>query len=106
MILPAAMRYQTELATNAASLKALDYAIDMSSLDEVCEGIAALRAGIVSLRAELAAVPHELQAEAEHAGTHLLPAMTATRAAADSLEALVADDLWPMATYQEMLFIL
>ena len=32
--------------------------------------------------------------------------MAAVRAAADALEALVADDLWPLATYQEMLFIL
>jgi glutamine synthetase type III len=36
----------------------------------------------------------------------LLPAMLAIRAAADSLEGLVADDLWPLPTYQEMLFIL
>ena len=45
-------------------------------------------------------------AEATHAGTGLLPAMALTRAAGDELEALVADDLWPLATYQEMLFIL
>ena len=32
--------------------------------------------------------------------------MAAVRAAADELETLVADDLWPLATYQEMLFIL
>lgn len=32
--------------------------------------------------------------------------MHAVRAAADALEHLVADDLWPLATYQEMLFIL
>ena len=44
--------------------------------------------------------------EAEHAGRTLLPAMEAVRAAADVLETLVADDLWPLATYQEMLFIL
>ncbi len=41
-----------------------------------------------------------------HAGNELLPAMTTVRAAADKLEGLVADDLWPLATYQEMLFIL
>ncbi len=34
------------------------------------------------------------------------PAMDAVRAAADALETLVADDLWPLPTYQEMLFIL
>jgi glutamine synthetase len=32
--------------------------------------------------------------------------MAAVRSAADSLESLVADDLWPLPTYQEMLFIL
>ncbi len=32
--------------------------------------------------------------------------MDAIRTAADSLETLVADDLWPLPTYQEMLFIL
>jgi glutamine synthetase len=32
--------------------------------------------------------------------------MNAVRAAADELEALVADDLSALATYQEMLFIL
>jgi glutamine synthetase len=28
------------------------------------------------------------------------------RVAADTLEGIVADDLWPLATYQEMLYIL
>ena len=32
--------------------------------------------------------------------------MLTVRAAADELETLVADDLWPLATYQEMLFML
>ena len=44
--------------------------------------------------------------EAEHAGHELLPAMAAVRAAADTLEGMVADDLWPLPTYQEMLYIL
>jgi glutamine synthetase len=32
--------------------------------------------------------------------------MDAVRAASDTLEGLVADDLWPLPTYQEMLYIL
>jgi glutamine synthetase len=32
--------------------------------------------------------------------------MDSVRSAADTLETLVADDLWPLATYQEMLFML
>ena len=35
-----------------------------------------------------------------------LPLMDAVRAAADTLEGVVADDLWPLPTYQEMLYIL
>ena len=44
--------------------------------------------------------------EATHAQKELLPAMEAVRAAADALEGVVADDLWPLPTYQEMLYIL
>jgi glutamine synthetase len=32
--------------------------------------------------------------------------MLAIRKTADTLEGTVADDLWPLATYQEMLFIM
>ena len=43
--------------------------------------------------------------EAKHACKKILPAMLAVREAVDALEGLVADDLWPLPTYQEMLFI-
>ncbi len=35
----------------------------------------------------------------------VIPAMDATRDVADQLEKLVADDLWPLPKYSEMLFI-
>ena len=35
----------------------------------------------------------------------VLPAMAMVRKYADELEGWVADDLWPLPTYQEMLFI-
>lgn len=34
-----------------------------------------------------------------------MPSMLAVREAVDKLESIVADDLWPLPTYQEMLFI-
>ena len=43
--------------------------------------------------------------EAAHAQS-LLGFMDAVREAADTLEGVVADDLWPLPTYQEMLYIL
>ena len=36
---------------------------------------------------------------------NIIPAMDATRAVADRLERVVADDLWPLPKYSEMLFI-
>jgi glutamine synthetase len=35
----------------------------------------------------------------------IIPAMGAVRKVADQLEKLVPDDVWPLPTYQEMLFI-
>ena len=43
--------------------------------------------------------------EAKHACEKILPAMLEVRKYADELENLVADDLWPLPTYQEILFI-
>jgi glutamine synthetase len=106
VILPAALRYQTELATNVSALTALGIEADSSTLTEVSASTADLRTGIAGLRTALAHGGGTLEEEAAHAGTELLPAMDVVRTAADTLETLVADDLWPLATYQEMLFIL
>ena len=35
----------------------------------------------------------------------VIPAMTALREAGDGLECLVPQNLWPLPTYREMLFI-
>ncbi|MGO9872658.1 MAG: glutamine synthetase III [Acidimicrobiia bacterium] len=106
IILPAAIRYQTELATNIASINAIGAKPATGTFEEVSTSIEALLAGIESLRAGL---EHDgaasVEDEAKHAAA-LLPAMSSVRTAADKLEVLVADDLWPLATYQEMLFIL
>jgi glutamine synthetase len=106
IILPAALRYQTELALNLSSLSALGRELDTAILDEVSALLGELRAGIITLRSEMDHDADTEEKHAEHAQKSLLPAMESIRAAADSLEGLVADDLWPLPTYQEMLFIL
>ena len=107
VVFPAASRYQTELASNAASLKKIGYDYDLGALDAVSASIAELRTGIVALSDALA---HDEPAspldEAVYACDTIVPATLLVRHAADALEHLVADDLWPLATYQEMLFIL
>ncbi len=106
-ILPAAIRYQTELAQNVAALKAAGVEADLGDLQAVSAPIADLRAGIATLGEALA---HEHPEDGLAAATYMrdtvLPAMETVRTAADQLEALVADDLWSLPTYQEMLYIL
>jgi glutamine synthetase len=107
IILPAAIRYQTELAQNVAALKAAGVEASTLALKSVSAPIVDLEKGLASLKAALS--DHSAESaldEAEHAQHDLLPAMEAIRTAADALEAVVADDLWPLPTYQEMLYVL
>ena len=106
-VLPAAIRYQTELASNVAALKAAGVEADTSTLEEVTAPLGALRAGLAALSSAIGG-GHGLEGidEAAYCRDTVLPAMSAVRAAADELEGLVADDLWPLPTYQEMLYIL
>ncbi|PRY10261.1 glutamine synthetase III [Kineococcus rhizosphaerae] len=101
-ILPAAIRYQTQLAQNVAALKAAGVEADTTLLEQVSAPIAALRDAVATLKAATFAPSGHGPAYARDV---LLPAMAAVRTAADELETVVADDLWPLATYQEMLFI-
>src|ERR1700730_13326712 len=107
IILPAAIRYQTELAQNVAALKAAGVGASITALEAGSAPIGDLEAGLATLKAALS--DHSAESaldEAKHAQEELLPAMDAIRTAADALEGMVADDLWPLPTYQEMLYIL
>jgi glutamine synthetase len=107
VILPAAVRYQTELAENVATLKAAGVEASTTALETVSGPLSELTSAIGTLKAALSHHAGDTAlAEAQHAHDELLPAMTAVRAAADELEGVVADDLWPLPTYQEMLYIL
>ena len=65
-----------------------------------------LQNGIVKLEEMLAeGGVHNKLDHAKHLCNTVLPAMLAVRKTTDILEGIVADDLWPPATYQEMLFI-
>ena len=107
MILPTALRYQGELAGIAVNVKAagLDATNPLltditTAIGELSTALTALEKGVESFHGE-----SELE-ESTYALETLIPAMAAVRAAADSLETLVADDLWPLPTYNEMLTIL
>jgi glutamine synthetase len=98
MLLPAAARYHAELL--GAQLTEL--AGETSDL---------IDAFVVAIRALESAnlaenQPHDdLLAHAKYMHDTVVPAMEEVRAAADRLEKIVADDLWPLPKYSEILFI-
>ncbi len=105
LILPAASRYQAELAKDAAALKAVGKPAP-STLDTVSTMVTQLEERISKLAA---AMDHhggkDVMAEAKHFRDAVLPAMLAIREVSDQLEETIADDLWPLPRYREMLFI-
>ncbi len=108
-ILPAALRYQGEVALSIAQLKAAGVTPpkgQINLLNELTATIEDLQTHLVTLGK--VAEDHadgDTLAHATHARDAVIPAMAAVRAAGDKLEGMVADDLWPLPTYQEMLFI-
>ena len=106
MIFPAAIRYQNELASTCANLKLVGYEFDTDTLDRVTGLVKSLQDSLAVLENTVGSVRStELVDEARHCRDIVLPAMATVREYADQLEGLVADDLWPLPTYQEMLFI-
>jgi glutamine synthetase len=107
IIFPAAIRYQSELAVTCANLKAVGYVFDTDTLDKVTGLVKDLQDAIMKLEGSLAEHGgHTKLDHAKHLCDAVLPAMLEVRKTADMLEGIVADDLWPLATYQEMLFIM
>ena len=106
IIFPAAIRYQGELAKTCADLKAIGHTYHAGTLDKVTSLVKELHDTIAALEERVtnkdtSSVP----ALARYYCDKVLPAMLAVRKVADVLEEVVADDLWPLPTYMEMLFI-
>ena len=106
MILPAAYRYQGELVDTAAKMQGLGQKPHMGTLDKLTKLVGALEQRIDALEATL---DHhgdgDLRREAGHFHDVVIPALASLREAADQVESILPDDLWPLPTYREMLFI-
>jgi glutamine synthetase len=107
-ILPAGYRFQGQLAEAVAAVKAAGATAKETrkTLDEVTTLVDDIKTGVDKLQALL---EHESNGDAlKHAKyfrDKVIPSMTALRESADALEALVPQDLWPLPTYREMLFV-
>ena len=107
---------EAETAANMARTQLLPAALRHLALTEAA-GVEALSSEVRGLVDQFVATIKELEAAnvhpdgaegldlAVHARDQQLEAMAKMRVVADKLERIVADDLWPLPTYAEMLFI-
>ena len=108
MILPAVLRHQTALAEAVAAAEGaeIECALLRETAEEYADLVGRLQQGIGRLEE---AVGHHADgdalAHAKHLRDHVRPAMADLRDVTDELERQTADDLWPLPTYREMLFI-
>jgi len=107
-ILPAAFEYQTRVGQSVAAVKAGGgkSVEGKKTLDGVVKMIDEFKRRTDKLEKELS---HEANGSAEKHAKHfrdkVIPAMTELRAAGDELETIVPHEIWPLATYREMLFV-
>lgn len=105
MIFPAAVRYQSELAAASANLKTAGLRPNNTVLQRLTDLTDCLEESVTGLEDAMEHHAEDLVAEATRLRDVVVPAMNQVRSYADELEGVVADDLWPLPTYQEMLFI-
>src|SRR4030095_10360364 len=107
-ILPAGYRYQGELASSVSAVKAVGGTAKETrkTLDEVTKLVDEMKGRVDVLQGLL---EHEANGDAvKHAKyfrDKVIPSMNALRESGDALEGLVPQDLWPLPTYREMLFV-
>ena len=99
-IFPLAASYAASLAEGVAKMKAAGVATSTATLEKVAALVSQLEKDIAMLQS-LHASAHEVSDWT----FKVLPAMNKIRATVDELEGLLPDDIWPLPTYQEMLFI-
>jgi glutamine synthetase len=107
-VLPAAYRYQGEVAQSVSAVKAAGGSAKETrrSLDAICKLTDEFKTRLDHLQELL---EHEANGNAEKHAKYfrdkVIPAMNALRDTADSLECVVPHDVWPLPTYREMLFM-
>jgi glutamine synthetase len=105
-IYPAAMRHLADIAGTVAGLEEMGVTLNQDNLKKVAELTNSLTEKVSKLSSALAKEDFgNIEEHMKYSATTLRSLMDDVRADVDALEAEVADDLWPLPTYQEMLFI-
>ena len=106
IIYPAAVRYLSELSLAIANAAAIGIEIDKESAQTVSNLIKLLMDGVSKLSAAIAKQYFaSIEEHMQYSAQTIRPLMDQVREYADTLEGEVADNFWPLPTYQEMLFV-
>ena len=106
MIYPAAIDYLSTLTSTAERSASLGISLDSTAASTVAEQANAMMSAVARLSESLAKEGFASTEEhMQHCANEIRSLMDEVRSAADALEAEVADELWPLPKYQEMLFI-
>lgn len=108
MYLPAAVRYLGELLTTAD--RASEVGMKTDGVVSTAKQVGALVDQLTETLGVLAEQNQELGGDdivskAEHMRANIIPALNDVRDVVDRLERIVPDDLWPVPTYRDMLFV-
>jgi glutamine synthetase len=105
-IYPAAIHYLSDLAKTSESLAAMGIKLDSSTVTVVANEVNAMMSAVAELIDAMG--KHDFTSTEEHmhfCANEIRSLMDKVRLHADTLETEVADELWPLPKYQEMLFI-
>jgi glutamine synthetase len=106
VIYPAAIRYHSELSTAIFNAKSIGIELSKESAETVASLIHSMMDNVSKLSAMIG--KHDFASLEDHMqyfAQTIRPSMDKLREYADGLEGEVADDFWPLPTYQEMLFV-
>jgi glutamine synthetase len=104
-IYPVAMEVLERLSRSLREQEQLGLPVDRSVAAQVAGLNQQLLQHCAALEQALHNPPHDSHGHQRHCADTLLPLMGRVREAVDGLEASVDDDLWPLPTYQELLFV-
>jgi len=105
-VYPAATRYLTDLAMASTAAADMGVEIDNSIASSVAKNTNSMMKLVAKLEKALAKENHKSEEDhMQFCAKTIRGLMDDVRENVDNLEGLIADDMWPLPTYQEMLYI-
>ncbi|MBC2721619.1 glutamine synthetase III [Desulfosporosinus sp.] len=113
LIIPAGVKYSTQLANSINAIKSASSAVDISVqenlLIDLCSTLASFRSNLEALEKDIQganSIPDDAYTIGVYYRDVVFQAMKALRTDGDKLETMIDAELWPLPTYAQMLYML